>query len=81
VVANHILLPPASLAEFSVTGPSLKVKSAVLSTLKIDTGPDGDNDSTRPILAIKASNGAAEPALRIANTSLCRLPSDSLGLH
>jgi FtsP/CotA-like multicopper oxidase with cupredoxin domain len=69
VVTKHILLPPASRAEFIVCGPSLKVKSAVLSTLNIDTGPDGDNDPTRPILAIKASNGAAEPALRIANTS------------
>jgi FtsP/CotA-like multicopper oxidase with cupredoxin domain len=69
VVTKDILLPPASRAEFLVTGPSLKVKSAVLSTLNIDTGPDGDNDPTRPILAIKASNGAAEPALRIANTS------------
>jgi FtsP/CotA-like multicopper oxidase with cupredoxin domain len=69
VVTRHILLPPASRAEFIICGPSLKVKSAVLSTLNIDTGPDGDNDPTRPILAIKASNGAAEPALRIANTS------------
>jgi FtsP/CotA-like multicopper oxidase with cupredoxin domain len=69
VVTKDILLPPASRAEFIVTGPSLKVKSAVLSTLNIDTGPDGDNDPTRPILALKASNRAAEPALRIANTS------------
>jgi len=69
VVTRHILLPPASRAEFIICGPSLKVKSAVLSTLNIDTGPDGDNDPTRPILAIKASNGAAEPAFRIANTS------------
>jgi FtsP/CotA-like multicopper oxidase with cupredoxin domain len=69
VVTKDILLPPASRAEFIVTGPSLKVKSAVLSTLNIDTGPDGDNDPLRPILAIKASTGAAEPPLRIANTS------------
>jgi FtsP/CotA-like multicopper oxidase with cupredoxin domain len=69
VVTKDILLPPASRAEFIVTGPSLKVKSAVLSTLNIDAGPDGDNDPTRPILALKASNRAAEPALRIANTS------------
>ena len=69
VVTKDILVPPASRAEFIVTGPSLKVKSAVLSTLNIDTGPDGDNDPLRPILAIKASNSAAEPPLRIANTS------------
>jgi FtsP/CotA-like multicopper oxidase with cupredoxin domain len=69
VVVKHILLAPASRAEFIVTSPSLKVKSAVLYTLNIDTGPDGDNDPTRPILALKASSGASEPQLRIANTS------------
>ena len=69
VVTKHILLPPASRAEFIICGPSLKVKTAVLYTRNIDTGPDGDNDPTRPILAIKASNGAAEPSLRIPNTS------------
>ena len=68
-VTTHILLPPASRAEFIICGPSLKVKSAVLYTQNIDTGPDGDNDPTRPILALKASNTAAEPLLRIGNTS------------
>jgi FtsP/CotA-like multicopper oxidase with cupredoxin domain len=69
VVARHILIPPASRAEFIICGPSLKVKSAVLSTLNIDTGPDGDNDPARPVVAIKASNSAVEPSLRIASTS------------
>ena len=61
VVASHILLPPASRVEFIVTGPSLKVKSVELSTLNIDTGPDGDNDPARPLAAIKASVNAPEP--------------------
>ena len=69
VVASHILLPPASRAEFIVTGPSLKVKSAELSTLNIDTGPDGDNDPMRPLVAIKANVNAPEPSLHIGNTS------------
>ena len=69
VVGKHILLPPASRAEFIINGPSARVKSAVLSTLNIDTGPDGDNDPARPLAAIKVSNEAAEPSLRIANTS------------
>ena len=69
VVGNHIFLPPASRAEFIVTAPSLKVKSAVLYTLNIDTGPDGDNDPLRPLAAIRVSNDAAEPPLRMGNTT------------
>ncbi len=69
VVTKDILLPPAGRAEFIVTGPSLKVKSAVLSTLNIDTGPDGDNDPTRPIVTIKASASAPEPPLVMGHTS------------
>jgi FtsP/CotA-like multicopper oxidase with cupredoxin domain len=80
VVVKHILLAPASRAEFIVTGPSLKVKSAVLYTLNIDTGPDGDNDPTRPLLALKASSGASEPQLRIANTSSLPPPERFFGL-
>jgi FtsP/CotA-like multicopper oxidase with cupredoxin domain len=71
VEAKHILIPPAGRAEFIICGPSAKVKSAVLSTLNIDTGPDGDNDPTRPVAAIKVSKDAAEPPLRMGNpTSL-----------
>jgi FtsP/CotA-like multicopper oxidase with cupredoxin domain len=69
VVGKHILIPPAGRAEFIVTGPSLKVKSAVLSTLNIDTGPDGDNDPTRPLVAIKASANAPEPPVYMGHTS------------
>ena len=63
VPAKDILVPPAGRVEFILTGPSTKVKSAVLSTLNIDTGPDGDNDPTRPLLTIKASNNAPNPPI------------------
>ena len=69
VETKHILLPPAGRAEFIICGPSAKVKSAVLSTLNIDTGPDGDNDPTRPIVSIKVSKDAAEPQLRMGNAT------------
>ncbi len=61
VVKNDILIPPAGRAEFIVTGPAPTVKSAQLLTLNIDTGPDGDNDPQRPLLAIQTSPFAPEP--------------------
>jgi FtsP/CotA-like multicopper oxidase with cupredoxin domain len=69
VVTSHILIPPAGRAEFIVTGPSLKVKRAELYTLNIDTGPDGDNDPMRPVVAIKASTSAPEPPIIMGHTS------------
>jgi FtsP/CotA-like multicopper oxidase with cupredoxin domain len=62
---THILLGPAARAEFIVTGPSAAVRDATLMTLKVETGPDGDNDPTRPIAAIQASANAPEPPLTI----------------
>ncbi len=65
VTETDILLPPAARAEFIVEGPSLNVKNASLTTLNVDTGPDGDNDPTRPIATIKVSDDAPEPPLAI----------------
>ena len=61
---GDILLAPAARAEFIVTGPSSSVKNATLMTLNVDTGPDGDNDPTRPIATIRASANAPEPPLK-----------------
>ena len=65
MVETEILLAPAARAEFIVTGPSASVKSASLMTLNVDTGPDGDNDPTRPIAAVRVSDDAPEPPLTI----------------
>jgi hypothetical protein len=62
---TDILLAPAARAEFIVTGPAPTVNRAALMTLNIDTGPDGDNDPTRPIATVIAS-AAAQAALRTA---------------
>jgi FtsP/CotA-like multicopper oxidase with cupredoxin domain len=58
---TDILLGPAARAEFVVKGPSSSVQNASLMTLNVDTGPDGDNDPTRPIASIQASGNAPEP--------------------
>jgi FtsP/CotA-like multicopper oxidase with cupredoxin domain len=60
---TDIFLAPSARAEFLVTAPGLNVRNARLVTLKIDTGPDGDNDPTRTIAVIKASPDAPEPPL------------------
>jgi FtsP/CotA-like multicopper oxidase with cupredoxin domain len=64
-----ILMAPAARAEFIVTGPSTSVQNATLTTLNIDTGPDGDNDPTRPIAIIKAAANAPEPPFTVPEIS------------
>lgn len=61
VTMNHILLAPAARAEFIVRGPSASVQNASLLTMNVATGPDGDNDPTRPLARIQTSGAAAEP--------------------
>ncbi|WP_210191169.1 multicopper oxidase family protein [Bradyrhizobium mercantei] len=57
---NHIGLPPGSRAEFIVEGPPAGA-SALLVTRAVDTGPAGENDPNRALLAITASADASEP--------------------
>ncbi|HEY3779389.1 MAG TPA: multicopper oxidase domain-containing protein [Rhizomicrobium sp.] len=52
VTQQDVLIPPAGRVEFIVTGPSASVKRAVLYTRRIDTGPAGDVDTTRPLAKI-----------------------------
>ncbi|MDH2382093.1 multicopper oxidase domain-containing protein [Bradyrhizobium sp. CER78] len=57
---NHIGLPPGSRAEFIVEGPPAGA-SALLVTRAVDTGPAGENDPNRALLAITSSTTASEP--------------------
>ncbi|QPF88369.1 multicopper oxidase domain-containing protein [Bradyrhizobium genosp. L] len=57
---SHIGLPPGSRAEFIVEGPPAGVP-ALLVTRAVDTGPAGENDPNRALLAITASPDASEP--------------------
>jgi FtsP/CotA-like multicopper oxidase with cupredoxin domain len=61
VPKTSIRIPPAGRAEFIVTGPSSSVKNATLLTLGIDTGPAGDSDPQRPLIAIHTRSDAPEP--------------------
>jgi len=53
---TDVYIPPASRAEFIVTAPTANVKSAVLLTNKIDTGPAGDVDTKRTLATIQTTN-------------------------
>ncbi|MBV9266073.1 MAG: multicopper oxidase domain-containing protein [Acidobacteriaceae bacterium] len=65
VPVTDIRVPPASRVEFIMTGPSASVKSAIFQTLNINTGPDGDTDPQRPIIAIQTNPFAPDPAATI----------------
>jgi FtsP/CotA-like multicopper oxidase with cupredoxin domain len=69
ITQTDILLAPAARAEFIVTGPAAGDQNSLLMTLNVDTGPDGDNDPTRPIAAIETSENAPEPVLSVPQIS------------
>jgi FtsP/CotA-like multicopper oxidase with cupredoxin domain len=62
IPVKHIVMPPAARAELIVKGPPSSVKTAQLVTRKVDTGPDGDSDPARPLIAIHADPQAVEPS-------------------
>ncbi|KWV46263.1 copper oxidase [Bradyrhizobium macuxiense] len=57
---NHIGLPPGSRAEFIVEGPPAGVPG-LLVTRAVDTGPAGENDPNRALMAITSTADASEP--------------------
>lgn len=65
VPVTHVRVPPASRVEFIMTGPSPNVKSAVFETMNIDTGPAGDTDPQRPLIALHASSSAPGPSATV----------------
>ena len=70
--------------EFIVTTPSVHVHSALFQTRNVDTGPFGDNDPDRPLIALETSFGAkqiaaivpavstAPPVARFAGLAQCK---------
>jgi FtsP/CotA-like multicopper oxidase with cupredoxin domain len=71
ITQTDILIPTAGRAEFIVKAPAASVKSAVFQTLNIDTGPDGDNDPTRPLAVIRTSSAAPPlPVTEVASGSV-----------
>jgi FtsP/CotA-like multicopper oxidase with cupredoxin domain len=65
---DHIGLPPGSRAEFIVEGPPAG-EGALLVTRAVDTGPAGENDPNRALLAITSAADATQPQ--------AALPADS----
>jgi FtsP/CotA-like multicopper oxidase with cupredoxin domain len=55
ITQKDVYIPPASRAEFIVTGPSANVQSAMLITNHINTGPAGDSDPYRPLAVIQTT--------------------------
>ncbi len=72
---SHILLPPAGRVEFIFRGLPQGVHANFI-TRSVDTGPAGENDPTRPLATIVASDSASKPHLRL-NPSPKPLPPPS----
>jgi FtsP/CotA-like multicopper oxidase with cupredoxin domain len=58
---SHALVPPAGRVELIVRGPPEGQKASLV-TRTIDTGPEGENDPTRPLASIVADPNAAATA-------------------
>ena len=57
---NHVGVPPGARVEFIVKGPPLDVPG-LLVTRAVDTGPAGENDPNRALIAITAATDAPDP--------------------
>ncbi len=63
VVATHVLVPPAGRAEFIMTNPTASVGRAAFETHHVDTGPQGDSDTTRTLAILKAPDAGRADAI------------------
>ena len=57
---SHLTIPPAGRVEFVVKSLSQGVKAEFV-TRRVDTGPAGENDPTRPLATLLVTAGAEEP--------------------
>ncbi len=75
---NHLGVPPGGRIEFVVKAP-IAGMTATLITRSVNTGPDGENDPTRPLAKVITSLDAVEPSFTIpaapvAGTKVAELP-------
>jgi FtsP/CotA-like multicopper oxidase with cupredoxin domain len=61
---SHALVPPAGRVELIVRGPPEGQKASLV-TRTIDTGPEGENDPTRPLASVVADPNAAATAVHL----------------
>jgi FtsP/CotA-like multicopper oxidase with cupredoxin domain len=71
--STHVILAPASRAEFVVTGPPIGTQ-ALFVTKAVDTGPGGENDPNRPLASVVADKNAPEPPSRLPALSVAQPP-------
>jgi FtsP/CotA-like multicopper oxidase with cupredoxin domain len=64
MTVNHLLIPAAGRAEFILDGPPATVRLASLVTRSIPMGPDGDNDTARPLARLVADRAGVAGASR-----------------
>jgi len=65
---DHILIAPAGRVEAIVTGPGAGTRTT-LSTVCVDTGPDGDNNPAMVLADVVSSSQAAEPERKVLGVS------------
>jgi FtsP/CotA-like multicopper oxidase with cupredoxin domain len=73
---EHIFLPPSARVEWIFKGVPAGAQARLI-TRSVDTGPAGENDPTRPLADIVASDQASEPVRRL-DASPTPLPRSSL---
>ncbi|MGC2398940.1 MAG: multicopper oxidase domain-containing protein [Acidobacteriaceae bacterium] len=76
---NHVFLPPSSRVEFIYKGLPANAHARLI-TRGVDTGPDGENDPSRPLAAIVADANASAPALRLPEKPQSMAPSGEVWL-
>jgi FtsP/CotA-like multicopper oxidase with cupredoxin domain len=71
---DGVLIPPGARAELIVNAPFEGTK-AQLVTRYVDTGPAGENDPNRPLIAIETRADAPEPASSMPPSSVPPAPA------
>jgi FtsP/CotA-like multicopper oxidase with cupredoxin domain len=75
IAVTHFRLPPASRVEFLVNAPPSTVQVAQLVTQNIITGPNGDDDPTRPLLTMQLAPATVPSAAAPASTGDNTVPA------
>jgi len=76
---NHLGVPPAGRIEFIVKGPPEGVKGRLV-TRGVNTGSGGENDPSRPLATITASEEAPEPRSKLSASPAPLPPASSIWL-
>lgn len=81
ISVNHLRIPTAGRAEFIMTAPSRNVKQALLLINKVNTGPIGDNDPTRPLALLDVNSPSQDNLTTIPAATGAPAPQRFEGLE